>query len=848
MQASIEELETTNEELQSVNEELLASNEELQSTNEELHSVNEELYTVNSEHQQKIGELVDVTEDLEHLLQATQVGTLFLDKTMAIRRFTPSATMALPLRSQDIGRSLEDLHTHLVGADLASLVRGVMDSGESEERRFTTQSGVPLLVGVLPYRRGSTGGAVLTFVDLRRLEEEGKHAGERASILHAIDETSQEVLWVTDAESLRPLFVSKAYERTWGQPLERCLDGSVKWTQSIHADDRDRVEREFFEKARSGLFDCEYRIVRPDGEIRWVRDRRYASTQEEVGSVIFGIAEDISERIEAERQRRRDSELFRDACSNTPVPMLLTDSEGEVRWHNDAVTALFPGGPAPKSFTKMIAGEDDQATWRRQARAIVEGSQNRASVELDLALGSDDPCRFQIDSAPTSGPDRSLLVCQLIDLSHHVSRTAELAAQAEEFESEALTDALTGLLNRRGADRRLERMITRDRRHSEQTMAILIDCDNFKTINDASGYDAGDAVLKEIGRRLRRSLRPNDLAARVGGDEFLVVASAARLAEAAHVGDKLRRIIAEEPVTCEGKAVSATVSVGVVPVSRDVQTVEQILAAAGQVLRRSKMLGRNRVSFADEDGGLQSTARALDELLESEDLRVVQQSLNDTESGAIVGYELLSRGPEPWVQPAALFDLFQRHDRLEDIDIRCLAACVAVVNAETKTKAPAGQRAAERRHINVLPSSLLQERWPQVREILLEVRDPQRVTLELSEQQFVGPSNELRDRLAEIRELGFKLALDDVGFGHSALETLLAVEPEVVKIDRTMVTAIHRDAGSRRVLERMVKLLESMQCELIAEGVENDAQRRVLCELGVPMAQGFLWSHPDRRN
>ena len=132
--------------------------------------------------------------------------------------------------------------------------------------------------------------------------------------------------------------------------------------------------------------------------------------------------------------------------------------------------------------------------------------------------------------------------------------------------------------------------------------------------------------------------------------------------------------------------------------------------------------------------------------------------------------------------------------------------------------------------------------------MLQGVKRPSTVTLELSEQQFVGPSCILRDRLGEIRRLGFRIAVDDVGSGRSALETLLAVEPEVVKIDRRMVTGIERDAGRRRALDRLVRLLSGVRCDVIAEGVEVDAQRQVLCELGVPFGQGFLWSHPDRRN
>ena len=686
LQSSIEELETTNEELQSVNEELLASNEELQSTNEELHSVNEELYTVNGEHQQKIGELVDVTEDLEHLLHATQVGTIFLDKTLTIRRFTASALIALPLRNEDVGRSLHDLKTHLVDADLAALVRSVIDGGEPEERRCTTAEGTPVLVSVHPYRRDSTGGAVLTFVDVRRLEESGEHQSESARLLRAIGDTSEEVIRVADAETLKPIYVSKAFDQVWGRPAISCVEGSFSWTEAIHADDRDRVEQEFFERAPDGKLESEYRIVRPDASERWIHERAYYADPDANGrAIVVSIARDVTARVAASRKRRRESEMHRVACARSRVPMLILDIDGNVKWHNDAANRKFGNGKPPQQFYDLFVEDEHRSAWRQLAHALCDGAKQAGGMEARLSLGSGGSKPFQIDTATaTPGEEQQrLLVCHLTDLSEHVSRTAQLAAQAEELEAKALTDALTGLLNRRGADREVERVLRVDRRREETTMALLVDCDDFKSINDDFGYDGGDAALKAIADRMQQTLRPDDVIARVGGDEFLAVLAATRLAEGAHVADKLRRAIHDNSIRHGNKNLQATVSVGVIPIEGDVHTVEQILAAASETLHRSKSLGKNRVSYASEKhGNLPAVEKALDDLIERGRLRVVRQSLNSTESGEVIGYELLSRGPEPWVQPAALFDLFRRHDRLGDIDLKCLAACLAKLNQQ----------------------------------------------------------------------------------------------------------------------------------------------------------------------
>ncbi len=168
LQATIEELETTNEELQASNEELLASNEELQSTNEELHSVNEELHTVNAEHQRKIIELTELTNDLDNLLGSTRIGTLFLDENLEVRRFTPEIQRVLSVFEADLGRPVHHLRHSLVGIDLFLLARDVVRGDHSVEREVQGADGGWYLLRVLPYRvrSGAVSGVVVVLVDI----------------------------------------------------------------------------------------------------------------------------------------------------------------------------------------------------------------------------------------------------------------------------------------------------------------------------------------------------------------------------------------------------------------------------------------------------------------------------------------------------------------------------------------------------------------------------------------------------------------------------------------------------------------------------------------------------------
>lgn len=179
LQSTIEELETSNEELQSANEELVTSNEELQSTNEELQSVNEELYTVNAEYQKKITELSELTADMENLLAGTEIGTIFLDRDLCIRKFTPQIATQFHLLPQDVGRPIDSFASSIVHPGLMDDLRRVMATNEKCERDVEDQQGRWHYLRILPYRmKGKSGGVVLTLVDITPVKNAQKALSE----------------------------------------------------------------------------------------------------------------------------------------------------------------------------------------------------------------------------------------------------------------------------------------------------------------------------------------------------------------------------------------------------------------------------------------------------------------------------------------------------------------------------------------------------------------------------------------------------------------------------------------------------------------------------------------------
>lgn len=328
LQATIEELETSNEELQATNEELVASNEELQSTNEELHSVNEELYSVNAEHQRKISELAEVNHDMHHLLENTDVATLFLDSELRIRKFTARVRRIFDLIDQDVGRPIASFAHRIQLDDLLERIKVVRERGQRFESEVHTVDGVCYLLRILPHRvNQEIDGVVIVMVDLSPLEDlRGRLRWMSAIVASTDDAIIGENLngyitsWNVGAESL------------YGYTAEEAIGRHVSFL--VPSSHQDEIV-DYLAHVRNG------ESVRTLETIRLHRDGRVINVSLTISAVrdalnnvigISKIARDVSERIAVEAQLRdqaRQRDMFLAMLSHelrNPLSAVLTAS------------------------------------------------------------------------------------------------------------------------------------------------------------------------------------------------------------------------------------------------------------------------------------------------------------------------------------------------------------------------------------------------------------------------------------------------------------------------------------------------------------------------------------------
>lgn len=411
-----------------------------------------------------------------------------------------------------------------------------------------------------------------------------------------------------------------------------------------------------------------------------------------------------------------------------------------------------------------------------------------------------------------------------------------------ELERLILIDPLTELFNRRGVEKALKRELEWCRRTHTTLLGLLVDLDNFKQANDTYGYSFGDFVLKEVAQELAESLRATDYVGRIGGDEFLVLLPQTDISNGLKVAERIRLAISQTPISHAESSLTVTASIGLADITGSSPSIEEVVAKVYPLLAHSKSEGNNRVSFAKDrqetiSNGADLRPEILNAFKTSNSFYTVKQPIFSF-AGSLkeVGYEFLSRSNETFFQmPEHFFRVCTEQNILTLVDHFCLKNCIA---ASKPFDSGVGL------HINLYPSTLLEIPIELVLEELSAGGEKKNYCIELGEGLIFGDPAKLIEPIRALRKAGIKVALDDVGFGRTRLESLLALEPDVIKIDQKLVIGIRDNKGQLVSVKRLLKVAASLEAEVIAEGIETEKDLNVLKDLGVKYGQGFLWGKP----
>ena len=447
---------------------------------------------------------------------------------------------------------------------------------------------------------------------------------------------------------------------------------------------------------------------------------------------------------------------------------------------------------------------------------------------------------------------------ELGDLAKSIyTMAADLELQNRSVKYLAFHDPLTGIANRSSFQMDLEDQIVRAAEQGDFCALLFIDVDDFKSINDAAGHDHGDRALKLIADRIseavNESFEPGELQpsiARIGGDEFTVLVPGNRSeTQLRHIVERILEILSR-PLMVEGDLHQVSGSIGISLYPRDGDSASSLLNAADRAMYHSKFAGKGTYRFYDasmnsED---QSSHRIKTEfkaaLSNPNELELLYQPIVNIKTGEIHGGEALMRWHHPklgTIEPGQFISVVEHNEIALAADLWVIESTLDFLETMDLSQHPNFVVSA-----NISASNLVREQFPEAVSRLLQQSpvNPKHLQLEITETYLHRDEEKAMQSLNAIQSQGVKLWLDDFCTGYSSLKHLHMFPTNGIKIDRQFVINLNKRKEDRLLVSSMVSLADSFNIGIVAEGIDNQADRELLLSLGCPLGQGELFSKP----
>ncbi len=634
-------------------------------------------------------------------------------------------------------------------------------------------------------------------------------------------------------------------------------------------------------------FQTEVTMQRKDGSTMWAQLIAYVVNPDDPEAGTIWIIEDRTDHKKAE-EALRNTLLENQAILDSAVLGISVVERGYNLRSNAKMEELFAYQPGEMDGLSVRALYPDAAAWERArvetARDFADGRVSTCEIQLARKDGTLFWARLSGRPFDMARPrDRSVWLIDDITLRRQAAdtvrrardglelrvqeRTAELAGanallQAEIVERRqaearvhhmAYHDSLTGLPNRALLADRLERSMLTAARSERQLAVMFLDLDRFKTINDSLGHQTGDHLLKEVASRLCRAVRASDTVARLGGDEFVVLVPGIRgSAESVGVAEKIIEAL-DAPFPFEGRQLHITPSIGICLYPDDGHDVDTLMRHADAAMYHAKASGRNNYQFftqkmnqaAAQHFEMESSLRSA---LAEEQFELFFQPILMTGTRRLQSLEVLLRWRRPNVKENGGLVLPDRF-----IPILEENGLIVAVGEWVMRRACEQSMAWQKAGLAPVPLAVnLSPRQFMHRGLIESIRrtlddtgiDPALIEFEITETALMQHGEQTLEILGQINAMGIRLSIDDFGTGYSSLAYLKRFPVRKLKIDRAFIKDLETSAEDRAIVRAIIALSNSLQLEVVAEGVETEGQFGLLAESGCTYAQGYLFSQP----
>jgi diguanylate cyclase (GGDEF)-like protein/PAS domain S-box-containing protein len=553
-----------------------------------------------------------------------------------------------------------------------------------------------------------------------------------------------------------------------------------------------------------------------------------------------------------------DCEQFAPILEQAHDAIVAVDGSGNVVFFNRGAERIFGwraaevvGGPLDRLLpSTVVEAHRHHLAHFRQGPDGSRHMTERARVRGRRRDGTEFPARASIQKLDTR--DGALMVAILSDVS--MEQRAEEEARERIHAEQALAhlalhDALTGLPNRALLGDRIRHALERRSRRGGTDAVLFLDLDRFKVVNDSMGHAAGDALLVEAARRLSLAVRAEDTVARFGGDEFVVLCEDVK--DAAEVEAVAQRLVSvfDEPFHIGGRRLFVHASVGIALAQGASLGPEELIRNADTAMYVAKARGRNQHVFFDEALRQDAVRRVeveeeLRDALKGGGLHLVYQPIACSDQLEVKGVEALLRWSHPTrgtLAPEAFLSIAEETDLIVPIDTRVLRMACRQLATWDRAGLPPLPVA-----VNVSARLMAQrDAVDRIRRTLAETGvAPQRLMLEITESVMMG-DDAVAPRIAALRAMGVRIAVDDFGTGYASLAYLQRVPVDTVKIDRSFVAGLGpEESDGHAIIRGILALAEALRLDVVAEGVETRTQLDALRALGCECVQGHLLTRP----
>ena len=524
---------------------------------------------------------------------------------------------------------------------------------------------------------------------------------------------------------------------------------------------------------------------------------------------------------------------------------------------------MAPGGPRMAILNWVMPGVNGPGVCK-----LVRGCEHVPYVYLIL-LTARDGIADVVRGLEAGADDYLIKPCHPHELKARIRAGERILELQDRLLHDAEHDPLTKLPNRGYFVKRLAGCVQKIREHSGYQFSLLfVDVDRFKVVNDSLGHTTGDVLMAEIAQRLTSAVRTentaqregeaasrgrpaNDVVARIGGDEFVILLDDfANLDDGVRVAERIQRVL-ETPFVIDGQEIFITASIGISTSGGAETNPEEILRAADSAMYRAKLQGKARYQISD--AGSTATAaqmlkveRDLRGALEKNEFEVFYQPIVDLLDNHIVKFEALVRWRHPQlglVQPGAFIPVAEESGLIVPIGewvMREACRQAQSWNGGIAVADPVGIC------VNISPKQFAMENLVQrVREVLVETGlEPSLLKLEVTENLTMQDAGRTTQIMHELSAVGASLSLDDFGTGYSSLSYLKRFPIRTLKIDRSFVADMERSKESCDIVQTVIVLGHRLGLSVVAEGIETEAQRKLLKAFRCDMGQGYLFSRP----